>query len=169
MDPFSLGWHLPGLAVIAAALIWLSVIDLRTKTLPRRIIYLAAALGLPWLVVASIVTAQPGSIVTMAIGAAGGLIGCGAVHLLTPNGFGAGDVRLAGLLAAVLGWINPLYAPIGLLLGLVLAAGVGLVLIASGKMTRQESVALGPYLNLGALVTVIVTGLTSVEISFGPL
>lgn len=169
MDPFSLGWHLPGLAVITAALLWLSVIDLRTKTLPRRIIYVAAALGLPWLIAASLVTSAPHSLLTMLMGAACGLVTFGTVHLITRGGFGAGDVRLGVLLGAVLGWMNPYYAPLGLLAGLTLAAVVGLILIVTGTVSRHDSVALGPFLSLGAIATVGLAGLTSVQISFGSL
>jgi len=169
MDPFSLGWHLPGLAVITAALIWLSVIDLRTQTLPRRIIYVAAALGLPWLILASVVTDAPRSILMLAIGATGGLIGFGMVHLTTRGGLGAGDVRLACLLGAVLGWVGPLYAPLGLLAGLVIAAAIGLIAMAAGIMTRHDSMPLGPCLGAGALLSLIVPALVTVDISFGTL
>jgi leader peptidase (prepilin peptidase)/N-methyltransferase len=169
MDPFNFGWHLPGFVVITAALIWLSVIDLRTKTLPRRIIYLTAALGLPWLALQSVNTGTPGSLLTSLIGAAAGLIIFGSVHLLTKGALGAGDVRMAVLLGAVLGWINPLLAPLGLLFGLVLAAVTGLILIATGRLSRHEPMALGPFLNLGAFLTVVVVGMTSVDISFSAL
>jgi leader peptidase (prepilin peptidase)/N-methyltransferase len=165
MDPFSLGWHLPGFVVIIAALIWLSVIDLRTKTLPRRIIYLTAALGLPWLALQSVNTGTPSSLLTSLIGAVAGLIAFGSVHLLTKGALGAGDVRMAVLLGAVLGWINPLLAPIGLLLGLVLASVTGLILIATRTLTRHDPIALGPFLNFGALLTVIGASMSPVDIS----
>lgn len=167
MDPFSLGWHLPGLAVITAALIWLSVIDLRTRTLPRRIIYMAAALGLPWLILASVLTDAPRSILMLAIGAAGGLMAFGMVHLITRGGLGAGDVRLACVLGAVLGWVGPLYAPLGLLAGLVIAAVIGLIAMAAGIMTRHDSLPLGPCLGAGALLSMIVPALFSVDMCVG--
>lgn len=169
MDPFSLGWHLPGLAVIIAAVIWLSVIDLRTQTLPRRIIYVAAALGLPWLIAASLVTGVPRSLLTMLMGTACGFVTFGAVHLVSRGGFGAGDVRLGVLLGAVLGWMNPYYAPLGLLAGLVLASVLGLILIATGTLSRHDPVALGPFLSLGAILTVGITGMTSIQTFFGTL
>jgi leader peptidase (prepilin peptidase)/N-methyltransferase len=150
MNPLSLGWHLPGLAVILIAAIRLSVIDWRTRLLPRRIIHTAAALGLPWLALASVLAGDHRSLLTMIGGAAWGLIGFGTAHLLTGGSFGLGDVRLATLLGAVLGWIHPLAAPLGLLAGLILAGVWGLGSILAGRARATDSLALGPFLCAGA-------------------
>jgi leader peptidase (prepilin peptidase) / N-methyltransferase len=136
-----------------AALAWLSVVDWRLQILPRRLIYLTAALGLPWLVLASLLTGHHGSVLTMVGGAACGLIGFGAIRILTRGEFGAGDVRLATLLGAYLGWIGLIYAPLGLLAGLTIAAISGLVGWLSGRTELTASIPLGPFLAAGAILT----------------
>lgn len=154
MTVFTFGWHLPGLVVITTAALWLSVIDGRSRVLPRRIIYTAALAGLPWLVTASLIEGEPRAVREMVTGAAWGLIGFGAVHLITGGSFGLGDVRLATLLGATLGWVDPRAAPLGLLAGLGLAALWAVRLLLSGRARATDSMPLGPFLCAGAALTV---------------
>jgi leader peptidase (prepilin peptidase)/N-methyltransferase len=147
------GWHLPGVAVALMTLGWLSVLDWRHHILPRRIIYLTAALGLPWLVIASMLTGHHHSLITMVAGAGCGLIGLGAARIITRGKFGSGDVRLGILLGAYLGWIGLIYAPLGLLAGLSLAAFAGLALLPLGVTRMTTAIPLGPFLVAGAILT----------------
>src|SRR3954454_13168560 len=56
---FGLDWALPAYCAMGAGLIALSWIDLHTKRLPRKIIYVTAAVGVPLLVVAALVRHEP--------------------------------------------------------------------------------------------------------------
>jgi leader peptidase (prepilin peptidase) / N-methyltransferase len=156
MDPLTVGWHLPGLIILTGATAWLGWIDLRTHLLPRRIIHMSAILGLPWLMVASVLTERPATILTMLIGGLGGLGGFGVVHVITRGAFGAGDARLAGLLGAYLGWIGLIYAPLGLLIGLTLAAGAGGAMVVTGHLRLKDPLPLGPFLIVGAILATII-------------
>jgi leader peptidase (prepilin peptidase) / N-methyltransferase len=170
MDPFTLGWHLPGLVILTGASMWLGWIDLRTHYLPRRIIHLSALLGLPWLMAASVITDRSSTILSMLVGGLGGLCGFGLVHVITRGAFGAGDVRLAGLLGAYLGWIGLIYAPLGLLIGLTLAAGAGGAMVLTGYIRAHDPLPLGPFLIVGAFLTTVygpaITRLTLMDLSF---
>jgi leader peptidase (prepilin peptidase)/N-methyltransferase len=136
--------HYAVLAFFAAVLVVLSVIDLRTRTLPNRIVLPAAAV-----VLAAQIAVSPGHWYEWILGALGAFSFLLVAALISPKGMGMGDVKLALLLGAALGWA---VAP-ALFIGLSAAALAGLVLIARGGWAaRKTAVPLGPFLALGGLV-----------------
>ena len=150
------GWAAPGLVVLIVALAVLSVIDVRTHRLPRRIIYLAASTGVPWLVVAALVDDQPERLRTMVLGAVGALVVFAAVYVAARGAFGDGDVRLAPLLGAYLGFVDVPHVVAGLFLGFVLAAITGVALMTLGRAQRRTALPFGPFMAVGALLTLAV-------------
>jgi leader peptidase (prepilin peptidase)/N-methyltransferase len=77
------------------------------------------------------------------------------LSLASRRGIGAGDVRLAAVLAMFLGYLGAIYVFQGLALGFMLGGAVALLLLISRKATRNTRIAFGPYLAAGAVVTVI--------------
>jgi len=71
------------------------------------------------------------------------------------DGFGGGDIKLMFAAGIFLGWQSVLLA---LFIGTVLAALVGLVLLATGKATRKTKIAFGPYLAIGIAVAACCSG-----------
>ena len=65
----------------------------------------------------------------------------GAIYLGSRGGMGDGDVRLAPLLGLYLGWLNPGIVPVGLFLGFLLGAVVGVAMMAAGKAGTQDRAA----------------------------
>lgn len=151
------GFHLETAAfvVLAGVLMPLGLIDLRTKRLPRQLIYVAGALGAPLLVVAALIADEPQRIWWAAVGAGGALAFFLALYLGWSGGMGDGDVRLAGLLGMYLGWIGLSHVPIGLFLGFLLGAVVGVALIARNGGDRKTAIPFGPFMAMGAVVTVL--------------
>lgn len=140
--------------VFAGALVSISAIDLRHAIVPNRIVYPVLALTLPLLVAASLADGTP---VALARAAIGGLAGFGAlflIHLVQPQGMGFGDVRLAGMIGVYLGWLSLGSVALGLVLGFVLAAVVGVGLMAAGRAGRKTRVPFAPFLAAGAMVSV---------------
>jgi leader peptidase (prepilin peptidase)/N-methyltransferase len=62
---------------------------------------------------------------------------------------GAGDVKLAAAMGAILGY--PLVIQ-GLLWGVLAGGGAALLLLAAGRVGRKDAIAYGPYLALGGWV-----------------
>ena len=91
--------HVLVLAFFAAVLVALSVIDVRTRRLPNRIVLPAAAL-----VLAAQIAIAPDRALEWTLGALGAFAFLLAAALLNPAGLGMGDVKLALLLGAALGW-----------------------------------------------------------------
>lgn len=149
-------WALPAFLVFSAGLIALSVIDLETYLLPRKVVYptLFATAGL--LLLAGAVTRD---LRGLAEAAAGGLIAFAiffAIHFVSPKGMGFGDVRLAGVIGMALGWIELPLVGVGLFLAFVLATIVGVSLMLFGGRSRKDKVPFGPFLAGGALLAVLV-------------
>ena len=153
---FGLDWALPAYCVLAVGLVGLSWIDLKTKRLPRQIIYVTALIGIPLLCLAAIVNDEPERIWMMLLGAGIAFAFMGIVYIASRGGMGDGDVRLSPLLGAYLGWLNPGLVPVGLFIGFFAGAVVGLALMATGRAGRKTSVPFGPFLAFGTIVAIFV-------------
>jgi leader peptidase (prepilin peptidase)/N-methyltransferase len=77
-----------------------------------------------------------------------------AVHLLAPQALGAGDVKLAGPLGAVLGAASPAALLAGPLLAALLTALAGALGMACGRLRRNDPLPHGPAMLVAALVLV---------------
>ena len=81
-----------------------------------------------------------------ALGAAAVLL---AATLAYPDGMGMGDVKLALLLGAMLGWFVPVALVVGLLAALVPSI---VLLVRHGPRARKMRIPLAPFLALGGVV-----------------
>jgi len=127
-----------------SVLVVLSAIDVEWRILPDRIV-LPSFIA----VLAAQVVLHPDRAlewVVASLGAAGFLF---AALLASPKGMGMGDVKLALLLGAMLGWT----VAAGLMVGMVAALGPSIVLLARhGAAARKMGIPFGPFLALGAIV-----------------
>jgi leader peptidase (prepilin peptidase) / N-methyltransferase len=153
---FSSSWALPAYLLFGAIVVVLSVIDLATLTLPRRIIHVGLLGGAVLLLVGALADGEPRRIWWAAAGAAIAFAFFFLVHLASPRSMGFGDVRLSTLLGLHLGWLGMLHVPIGLFLGFLLGAVVGVAMMAVGRAGRRTALPFGPFLALGTLIAVLV-------------
>jgi prepilin signal peptidase PulO-like enzyme (type II secretory pathway) len=77
------------------------------------------------------------------------------LSLASRRGIGAGDVRLAAVLAMFLGYLGATYVFQGLALGFMFGGVVALFLLISRKATRTTRIAFGPYICIGAMAVVL--------------
>ena len=141
------------------ATLWLSIVDLRTRTLPTRIIWSTAATVWIFYVAASVLEARSAGLIGAAIGAAicGGALA--VVHFAHPPSMGFGDVRLATLNGLLCGWWGWRAALLGLAAGFLAALPEAIVtLVREGSRASRP---LGPYLVIGAGGVAIWSALTS--------
>lgn len=153
---FGSQWALGGFLVIAAGLVVLTVIDLRTHTLPRRIIYATTALAVPFLIVGALRDDEAVRLQWALYGSLGALAFFVVLYVGWRGSMGDGDVRLAALIGLFLGWIGPMHVPVGLFLGFFAGAVVGSVRVARGSAGAKTKLAFGPYLAVGSIVTIFV-------------
>jgi leader peptidase (prepilin peptidase)/N-methyltransferase len=149
-------WAIAAHCVLAAALVAQTVIDLRTKRLPREVTYTAIAIGFPLLVVASLVADEPRRIAMAVGGAVLATAMMGIIHVASRGGMGDGDVRFAPLLGMYLGWQNPGIVPFGLFLGFTAGAIVGIAMLIAGRGGRKTALPFGPFMALGGFAAVFV-------------
>lgn len=146
---------LPAFLVVLAALVAISAVDLERSIIPNRIVYPALFVAGPLLLVAAVVTGDWRSLREAALG---GALAWGLLHLVwlvSPRGMGYGDVRLAGLVGMVLGWLSLGHVLVGLFLGFLTASVTGVGLIVTKRRTRKDKLPFGPFLALGALLAVL--------------
>jgi len=141
-------WFGASLASLRAALFALIMVivifvDLDHRIIPNALTYPGIALGLllawgggAW----GFLTA-----VTAALGA--GLVFL-AIAVLSRGGMGGGDIKLAALMGAFLGW--PLIAA-ALFVSFMVGGIVGVALLATGRRRRKDPVPFGPFLAVGGL------------------
>ncbi len=72
-----------------------------------------------------------------------------AVVVLSRGGMGGGDIKLAGLMGAFLGWPG---IAVGLFSGVMIGGTVGIALLAAKRLGRKDAIPFGPALASGALV-----------------
>lgn len=133
-------------ALLCTSLIIIAFIDLEYKiipdviTLPGIIIGLTLSLTMPYITVIN-------SIKGLLIG--GGLFY--AITILSRGGMGGGDIKLIAMVGSFLGWKNVLLT---IFLGSFFGSIVGIVLIILKKKNRKDMVPFGPFLSLGAIVSI---------------
>jgi leader peptidase (prepilin peptidase) / N-methyltransferase len=145
---------LPAFLVFATTLVILSFIDLEHRRLPNIILGPAAIAGVLLLGIAAAVQGDWISLRDAFLGA----IVYGApllvIGLLFPAGMGGGDIKLAAYLGLHLGWLSLLHVVVGMIIGFMAAGLTGIVLMASGRKGRKDVIPFGPFMALGALISV---------------
>ena len=156
---------LAALGAWAGAGAWLAVVDLRSRTLPTRVIWSTAAVVWILYVATSVLEARPAGLIGAAIGAA--ICGCAlaAVHFAHPPSMGFGDVRLATLNGLLCGWWGWQTALVGLAAGFLVALPEAIVTLV--REGRRASRPLGPYLVAGTAAVVIWSAVSRGPVPFG--
>ncbi len=149
-------WELPAYLVLAAALMLLSMIDLDHQILPNRVVYPTTLAVLALLGVATALDGVGDPYLTALACGAGAFVVFFTLHLVSPRGMGFGDVKLSFVLGLALGWFGVGETVVGLFLGFVYGAVIGVMLLATGIRSRKDAVPFGPFLAAGTLTAVFV-------------
>ena len=146
-------------AALFMVLITLSWIDAICYRLPDVVVMPTLIVGVVVVVAASILDDDPTRIRFALVGSAVAFAVLLVAHLISPRGMGFGDVKLAAVLGLAVGWQA---ASVGeavvadlwlLLIGFAAGTVAGLVLLVARR--RNQPFPFGPFLALGAVVTVM--------------
>jgi leader peptidase (prepilin peptidase)/N-methyltransferase len=140
--------------VLVGAGMWLSLIDIDTHLLPRRIVYRTIAVALPLLVLSAFFD-DAGSIAGMFIGGIGMWLMLRVLEVLSRGDLGGGDVGLGGLLGLYLGWLSYEAILVGLFASFLAGGFFAAALLISRKANRHTHFAFGPFLIVGTLIAVL--------------
>lgn len=149
---------LPAMCLLALTGLVLSVVDVREHRLPDAVLGRAAVVLVLLLALAALLRHDAQPLLRAGVGAAGSAGLLLLAVLARPDGLGLGDVKLAGLTGAVLGWLSWSAVVLGLLAGLSLGALAGLCLVLAHRASRSTAIPLGPALLAGALGVVLLQG-----------
>lgn len=150
----------PATLVLFLALLWpllrLAAIDQDVHRLPDRITKpLYPVLALALLVPALVEDAWPDYVRAM-IAALVGFVVYLVLAVVGRGGLGLGDVKLAGILGMACGWVSWSTLVAGLVAGIFLAAAWAAYLLVTRRATRKDYVPLGPFLIVGAVLSLVV-------------
>jgi len=141
--------------ILVTGLMSLSVIDMFTLRLPRRIVHTTGMLGAPVLIAASVMSSQQERLVTALVGAALAFVTMLIVYFVSRGRLGDGDVRLSPLLGLFLGWKDLTAVHSGFFLAFLLGSIVGLVLMCASRSTRSRTIPFGPFLAVGTMLALL--------------
>lgn len=140
---------------LAAISIALTLIDLDTHRLPNSIVlpsYLVAAV---LFTTACLLGADWWALARAGIGMAA-LYGFYLVlRLVRPGGMGGGDVKLAGVLGAYLGWFGWGALIVGAFAAFLLGGLFGIALLLLRRAGRRTAIPFGPWMIVGAWVGIV--------------
>lgn len=143
-------WAAVMMAPFQGLLMALSVIDIRHRIIPNRIVYPALIAFGGYIVVVALL----GGGLSLAW-AAVGLLGYGGfllvVAFISPRGMGMGDVKLATLIGLVLGSLSLRYVFVAAGAGILIGGVAAIVALIAGA-SRKQAIPFGPFLAAGALV-----------------
>ena len=147
------------LLFLLVVLVVMSAVDLEHQLIPDRLTVPATFVALPALVIAAGVAGEPRRVMWTAVGAVGYWAPLFVAFLIYPDGMGFGDVKLAPLLGAFLGWaatgpVDALQRVIGAvfvasLLGSLIGVAVWL------RHGRKHHYPFGPWLAAGTVVALL--------------
>ena len=169
---FGPSWEVAPYLVVVLAGLATGITDLRSHRIPNRIVLPAMVACALTMAVAAVGLGRPERVLWAGVGAGlyGGILL--AIHLASPRGMGRGDVKLAALLGAALGWLTPVsLATVALVLWALIAANalglllglVGAVLERRGRPGRtapnvgSRAIPFGPPLSIATLAVVLLS------------
>jgi len=134
----------------------LSIIDLRTRRLPNRLVLICTVSILVIQIAYCVWQAVPDELSRAGV-AAGKILGAYVVlYLLSRGQLGMGDVKFAIPVGLIVGWYNPDAWLISLLITFLLAGVVSIIGLLTRKLDRKSHIPFGPYMYLGSIITVLI-------------
>lgn len=151
---FGASWELPAFLLLVVAGVLLTVVDLRHRLLPNRVVLPALAAGAALLLVPAVAGGAWDALLRAVLGAATLFAVYLALALVSPGGLGMGDVKLAALLGLYLGWLGWPAVVLGALAGFVVQAVVALALLATRRIGLRGELPFGPAMLAGAALVI---------------
>ena len=145
---------LPALLAFAAVGVALAAIDLDVHRLPNPIVLAAYLALVPLLGLAALLEHSPQSLLRAALGGTGLFALYLGLALARPGGMGLGDVKLSGVIGAVLGFLSWPALLVGAFAAFLLGGTVAVAALLARRATRRSLLPFGPAMITGAFVAI---------------
>jgi leader peptidase (prepilin peptidase)/N-methyltransferase len=149
---------LPAYLYFAAAGLALALIDVDHHRLPNKIVLPSYPILLILLGSAAILRQDWAALERFLIGGASLYLLYLLIRLISPAGMGFGDVKLAGLVGSLLGYLSWSALFVGAFAAFLIGGVAGLAVMASRHGDRKTAVPFGPFMIVGALTAVFAAG-----------
>jgi leader peptidase (prepilin peptidase)/N-methyltransferase len=146
---------LPAFLYAGAIGVALALIDFDIKKLPDRIVLPSYLVVLGLLAVPAVAHGDWHSYVRALLGMAALYGFFYVLWFVYPKGMGFGDVKLAGVLGLLLGWLSWGALIVGAFFGFVLGGVVGGAFMMAKRVRRGSHIPFGPFMLAGALLAVL--------------
>jgi leader peptidase (prepilin peptidase)/N-methyltransferase len=153
LDAPELAWVLPVWWYFVALGAALSLIDVRERRLPNVLVLPSYPALAVLLAIAAAGTSEWSGLVRALAAGAACFLSAFALVAMYPGGLGFGDVKLAGLIGAILGYLSWPAVFTGVLFAYLGGAGWAAALVLSRRGTLKTALPFGPFLVIGALVS----------------
>ncbi len=154
---YRVGWSINDLPplLLLIGLVQLAYCDVVRRLLPKTMVYALSAVVIASGVIVAAVTDEWHHLLVTSICALAFFALFFVINLMNPRWMAFGDVRLSFVVGFGLAWLSPMALLRGFLIANVLAAVIGLVLIAAHKAERRSALPFGLYLALGAALVLV--------------
>ncbi|MBI4823128.1 MAG: prepilin peptidase [Nitrospirae bacterium] len=150
---FGIGWHTPIYLAFLSSLIVITFIDLDFQIIPNGITLTGIPIGLiagSLLLPDPFIRAEMLGFKTSIIGAFSGFSLFYLTAFLSRGGMGGGDIKMMAMVGALMGWKSVLTTTF---IGSLFGSLVGLFLMIFKGKGRKTKIPFGPFLALGAVIT----------------
>jgi leader peptidase (prepilin peptidase)/N-methyltransferase len=145
---------LPAYLYFTAIGVALAMIDFDCRRLPNVIVYPSYLVLAVLLTVAAAMTSNWDALLRAGIGGTALLGFYLAIALAYPTGMGFGDVKLSGILGALLAYLSWSALVVGAFAGFLLGAAVGVGVMLTGRGGRKTALPFGPFMIAGVITAI---------------
>jgi leader peptidase (prepilin peptidase)/N-methyltransferase len=153
-------WAIPAYLYLAAIGVALALIDLDVRRLPDAIVLPSYPAAAALLALASWGAGDWQALLRAAEGSAALWVLYFGLSLVKPGAMGFGDVKLAGILGAYLGWLGWGDLAVGAFGAFFVGGLVSVGLLLAKKAGRRTAIPFGPWMLIGAAIGIAVGGPT---------
>ncbi|UQX89549.1 prepilin peptidase [Jatrophihabitans telluris] len=152
LNQLSLLSVLPAWLCFAAIAIALTMIDVDVHRLPDAIVLPSYPVLALLLTLGAVTHDTPWALLRMLIGGLALWLSYLLLHLAYPAGMGWGDVKLAGIVGAMLGYLSYSSLLVGAFAAFFLGSLVSVPLLVSSRASRKSRIPFGPFMLAGAFL-----------------
>lgn len=146
-------WAIPAYGVWGVLMGAITAVDLRELRVPNKLVGAAALVMFPLLALATQADIAGTSFLRAVLGAFAGFGVYLVMNIIAPSAMGMGDVKLSFVIGGHLGFVSWTAWYWSIFLAFVGMAVIGLILMIARRAGRKTSLPFGPFMVLGALVT----------------